>query len=275
MYMGIDVGGTKTVVATLTQTGDIREQVRFPTPKDYKDFLFEVKKALNGFKEKDYAAGAAGIPVTWFDRSSGVAHAFGNLPWRDVPVQQDLERIFDCPFVVENDCKLAALSEAHLLKGKYSSVLYVTVSTGIGFGLVLNGVIDTSVGDGGGRTILLEHNGKTMPWEDFAGGRAINERFGKHASDITDDATWKIIAHDLAKGFIHLIAIMQPEVIVMGGSVGTYFDRYSKFLKEDIEKYQIPLIKLPDIRRAERPNEVVIYGCYDVIKQAFPHARAD
>jgi glucokinase len=66
---------------------------------------------------------------------------------------------------------------------------------------------------------------------------------------------------------------MQPEVIVIGGSVGTYFDRYSQLLKSEIESYQIPLIKLPALVEARRPEEAVVYGCYDLAKQVYPHAK--
>jgi predicted NBD/HSP70 family sugar kinase len=172
--------------------------------------------------------------------------------------------------VVENDAKLAALSESRLLKDKYSVVLYITVSTGIGIGLVVDGKIDTNVGDGGGRALLLEHKGKMMSWEDFASGRAIVERYGKKAADITDEGTWRAIARDLAKGFIQLIAMLEPEVIVIGGSVGVYFDKYGKLLTEEIKKYHVPLLSMPVIKQAGRPEEAVVYGCYDLASQGYP-----
>ena len=172
--------------------------------------------------------------------------------------------------VFENDAKMAALSEAMLLKDEYAKVLYVTISTGIGFGLVLDGKIDTSVGDGGGRTILLEHNDALEPWESFSSGKAIVEKYGKRAEEIHDKKTWQAISRELAKGFIHLIAIMQPEVIVVGGGVGQYFDRFGHFLREDLRKYKIPIVKMPVIIEAQRPDEAVVYGCYDLAKQYYP-----
>jgi predicted NBD/HSP70 family sugar kinase len=274
MYIGVDVGGTKVLVTVLNEHGVITERKKIPTNRDYALFLKDVQATLADFKVKDFAAGAVGIPVTTFDRGHGIGINFSNLPWRNVPIQQDLEKILNCPVAIENDAKLAALSEAMMIKDNYKKVLYVTISTGIGIGLVVNGVIDTAVGDGGGRTILLEHEGKIMPWEDFAGGRAIVARYGKKAEDITDEVIWKAISKDLAKGFIHLIAILQPEIIVIGGSVGTYFSRYGELLKAEIKKYEIPLIKLPALVEAQRPEEAVVYGCYDLAKQTFGHAKA-
>jgi len=274
MYVGIDIGGTKTLVAVLNEHGVIKERTKFPTPKNYDHFLLELRHALAHFKHHDFKAGGVGMPVTVFDRDHGRGVNFGNLPWKNVNIQHDIERICECPIVLENDAKLAALSEAMLLKHKYSKVLYVTISTGIGIGLVVNGVIDTNIGDGGGRALQLEHRGHTMPWEDFASGRAIVERYGKRAEDIHDHETWVKICRDLAKGFTQLIAIAEPEVIVIGGSVGTYFDRYGRILKAEIAKYHIPLLTMPDLHQAKRPEEAVIYGCYDYAKQKFSHAAA-
>jgi glucokinase len=271
MYLGVDVGGTKTLVTVLNSDGVIRERTKFPTPKSYNHFLLELRHALAHFKTQEFQAAGVGIPVTVFDRKHGRGVNFGNLPWRNVPIQLDMEHICKCPVVIENDAKMAALSEATLIKDRYRSVLYVTVSTGIGIGLVVDGKIDANVGDGGGRAIVLENKGKLMPWEDFASGRAIVETYKKRAMDIEDKATWQKICRNLAKGIVHLIALTEPEVIVIGGSVGTYFDRYGSTLKDEIKKYHLPLVPIPDIVAAQRPEEAVVYGCYDLAKQRFPH----
>jgi predicted NBD/HSP70 family sugar kinase len=269
MYIGIDIGGTKTLLCTLTDEGVIKEEIKFLTPKSYDEFLIELKTNFSSLKVQDFKAGGLAMPATSLDREHGIGETFGNLPWHNAPIQHDVQSIIKAPLVVENDAKLACLSEAMLLKDKFSRVLYVTVSTGIGYGLVVNCRIDPNVGDGGGRTILQEHEGKMMPWEDFASGRAIVERYGKKAMDITDEDTWKRISADLAKGFIELIAITEPEVIVIGGGVGNYFERFGKFLSQDIKEYSIPLIAMPKLVKAQRPDEAVIYGCYDLAKQVY------
>src|SRR4029077_13682232 len=101
-----------------------------------------------------------------------------------------------------------------------------------------------NIGDGGGRTILLEHEGKLVPWEDFVSGRAIVARYGKRAEEINDQATWKAIVRELKLGFLELIAVMQPDVIVVGGSVGNYFERFKKPLEEMLKQYETPLVPI-------------------------------
>lgn len=273
MYIGIDVGGTKTLVGVLDEHGAITERLKFPTPKNYDDFLQQLKTTLAGFSAHDFQAGAIAIPGR-IDREHGRAVRLGNIStWgENIPVLDDVEALTKCPMALENDAKLGGLSEAMLLKDEFKKVLYVTVSTGIGIALVVNGVIDTNVGDGGGRAILIEHKDQQVPWEDVASGRQIVETYGLRAADITDPVVWQKICRQLAKGLIELIAITEPEVIVIGGSVGTYFERYGDILLAELEKYHVALVELPALRGAGRAEQAVVYGCYDLAKQRFPNA---
>ncbi len=273
MYAGIDIGGTKTLAASLDANGVIIEKIRFETPKSYDEFLIELHKAFQQIEAKDFTAGGVGLPATHLDRQHGLGVSFSNLPWINIPIQHDLERLLGCPFVFDNDAKLAALSEAMLVKDEYSKVLYVTISTGIGLGLVVNQVIDTSFGDGGGRTMLVEHNGRLESWEGFASGHAIVERYGKMAKDIDDTETWLAIVRDLKVGFLELIALTQPDIVVIGGSVGTHFKKYGALLTTELKKYETPLFSIPPLIGAGRPEEAVIFGCYDLAKATFTAAQ--
>jgi predicted NBD/HSP70 family sugar kinase len=268
MYLGIDIGGTKTLIATLDDYGVILNRVKYATPSHYSDFLKMLQDS--DFINHDYRAIGIGAPGN-IDRKHDLILNFGNLNWKRIHLHQDIERLFKAPVAVENDAKLAGLSEAMLVKGKFSRVLYITISTGIGFAFVDNCQIDTETGDNGGKSILFARNGKFVSWESYISGKAIVSRFGKMAKDIEDPKIWKLIAYDLSQGVMELIAIFEPEVIVFGGSVGNYFERYKNYLKTELERYQIPLIKLPLLKKAERPNDAVIYGCYDYARITFRH----
>ncbi len=145
MYLGIDVGGTKTLVASLDDSGVILAQQKFPTPQDYQEFLAELSRSIELLGVKDFRAAGIGIPVTSMQREEGIALTFSNLDWRNVKVQQDLERLTQCPVAVENDAKLAGLSES-MLRNEIRKLLYVTVSTGIGYSLVIDHHIDPIIG---------------------------------------------------------------------------------------------------------------------------------
>ncbi|HUS26845.1 MAG TPA: ROK family protein [Nevskiaceae bacterium] len=267
MYLGVDVGGTKTLVACLDDQGIIQQQLKFPTPKIYAEFLSNLAKSIVNLPTKEFVAAGIAVPGK-IDREHGTGIAFGNLPWERVPIQTDVQRMLGCPVVLENDAKVAGLSEAMLLKERYRKVLYITIGTGIGTALIIDKRIDPDFDDMEGGHMPLEHNGKIQSWEDFASGRAIFRRFGKKASEITDEKTWKLIAHDIAIGLIDLVAVVQPEVIVFGGgAVSNHFQRFGDLLRHELKKYETPLVPIPPLRRAERPEQAVVYGCYDLAKE--------
>ncbi|HEV2403335.1 MAG TPA: ROK family protein [Candidatus Saccharimonadales bacterium] len=269
MYLGVDIGGTKTLIACLNKDGVIQEKVKFPTPKEYGTFLNDLAKIVASLSTKNFLAAGVAVPGR-LDREKGIGIAFGNLPWKEVAVRADVQRIVKCPVVIENDANLAGLSEAMLLKEQYGRVLYVTISTGINMGLIVGQHIDTSLHPEAGN-IMMEHHGRLETWEHFASGRAIVHRFGKQASEITDDGSWKIIAHNIAIGLADLVAIIGPEIIVLGGSIGGYFDQYAKALFEDLKELSTPLTPMPPIIKASRPDDAVVYGCYDLIRELYEY----
>jgi predicted NBD/HSP70 family sugar kinase len=267
MYLGIDIGGTKTLVASLDDNGVIKECCKFSTPKVYMAFLDELADNVDKLATKKFIAAGVGVPGK-IDRARGIAIAFGNESWKNIPIQKDIQKFVQFPVVIENDANLAGLSEGMLIK-EYKKVLYVTISTGIGDGFIVDQKIEPGMADSEAGQMLLEHNGKLEAWEDFASGKAIVKRFGKRANEIIDQATWQIIGHDIAIGLIELIALMQPEVIVLGGGVGAHYEKFKSFLHEFLREYENPLFTVPVIIEAARPELAVIYGCYDLAKQMY------
>lgn len=268
MYLGIDVGGTKSLIAAFKTDGTLLEKQRFPTPSSYDEWLTAVAAALALLKTSDFQTGCVAVPGK-VDRTEGIVLAFGNLKWRNVPIQADLERLVHCPITVENDAKAGGLSEALELKDHYRRVVYVTIGTGIGTAIIIDGAIDPDFVDSEGGHMKLEHNGKLQDWESFASGKAIVKLFGHEARDITDASTWKTISRNIAAGLLDLIAVLQPEIIIIGGGVGVHYDRFGKYLENYLKQYENPLMPIPPIQQAKRPEEAVIYGCYALAKSKY------
>ncbi|HEX5743945.1 MAG TPA: ROK family protein [Candidatus Saccharimonadales bacterium] len=268
MYLGIDIGGTKTLVAALSDDGAIQEKTKFATPQEYEKLLSELEAAKNQFKSEGFKSGGAGVPGH-IDYRHGLSLGSPHVAWGNVPLRDDCTRIFGCPFVIDNDANMAALSEAMLHKDR-ETVLYITISTGIGTGLVHRQRLDPALlaSEGGHIVLPRPADGRLDVWENFASGKAIYERYGKKAAEITDESAWRDIARGLALGLYNNIAMLQPDLIVVGGSIGTHFDRYGRYLTEELERYEEPLVSIPDIIKAQRPEEAVIYGCYDAAKQS-------
>lgn len=267
-FLAIDVGGSKTLFAVFSHSKEVLYENKIKTPKKYSQFLAEIRPIMKQLTEDyDIKGCCCAIPGR-IDRRHGVGETFGNLGWHHVPIRHDLSKIMGgMPILVENDAKLAGLSEALLKHDRYKRVLYVTVSTGIGDGVIIDGKISEDFSSSESGHMMLEHQGEIKSWEDLASGRALVERFGKKASEQEDPAVWQTFCADLAKGLEHLIAVVQPEVVIIGGSVGAHFQKYGHFLKSELKKLENDMVKIPPVIGAERAEEAVIYGCYEFIRQ--------
>src|SRR5690606_4805592 len=98
--------------------------------------------------------------------------------------------------------------------------LYITVSTGIGMGLTVDGHIHPSLANSEPGHMMIEYEGRLRAWESFASGRSIVSTYGKFARDIHDPKIWRQIADKISRGLITIIPTIYPEIIIIGGSVG-------------------------------------------------------
>lgn len=271
-YLGVDIGGTKTLFAVFDDNGVIEEQNKIHTPQDYDEFLKSFRSVVDSFTTKSFNSTGVALPGI-LNRQEGIAIAFAHLPWKNVHIKEDVKNITGSPVVIENDAKLAGLSEAIILKSKYKKVLYVTISTGIGAGIIVDDIIESNLVDCEAGLMYLEHEGQMKRWEDFASGSAFVKQNGKLAQEIVDPAIWKEFSINLSKGLLPLIATIQPGVVILGGGVGAYFERYSSFVEEELNKYGGDMVPIPPIKKAERADEAVVYGSYYLAKAAYDNVH--
>lgn len=269
MILAIDIGGTKTLVALCTNNGKIHSSLKFSTPALYADFKKELQATINNFKE-DYKIVVVAAPGK-INRQTGVVESFGNLNWKNVPIAKDIHRFTAKTVLIENDANLAGLYAAHTVKPLPHKALYITISTGIGTGIVTDGVLDPDFLDSEGGNILLEHNGNLMLWERFASGKAIVAKYGMRASDISDPKIWKEISYNFALGIVDLCAVLDPDVVLIGGGVGSHFKKYQSFLNSHI-KHMLPrVVDMPVIKAAPNAEEAVVLGCVILANQHEKH----
>lgn len=268
MYLAIDIGGTKTLVASYNKNGEITEEIKFPTPKDYGEFIEQVDRTVASLQEQDYQCAVVAVPAR-INREEGLAIAFGNLAWENVSIGPDIESRIHCPVYIENDAKLASLSEAKLVQDRFSKALYITISTGIGAGFVVNGTLEPNLLDLEAGQMLLEYNGKLRDWEDFASGRAFQEKFGTRVGDTPDDyhEAWYWLSRNIAIGLVNLLATLTPDVVIIGGGAGAHLHKFYDRLEEQLKIYENPMFKIPPVVVAQNPEKAVIFGCYELACQ--------
>lgn len=261
MLIAVDTGGTKTLVASFSEAGSLEESRKFATPTATDDYIAQLVSAIREISTtQTIEVIVVALPGIVKD---GIALWCNHLGWKNFDVRTALAEHFpETPVLVENDANLAGLAETRSLPAVPDSSLYITISTGIGTGMITGGVIDPGLRLSEGGRALVEFDGIVREWESFASGSAIYQTYGRFARDITDKATWDKIADRISRGFLVLIPIIQPDVIIVGGSIGTYFERYSAQLNALLSEKLPPHIALPTLLKATHPEEAVVYGCY-------------
>jgi glucokinase len=261
MLVTVDTGGTKTLVASFSEDGQIVQSVKFATPKNSSEYVTQLIATISPIAApSDIDAIVIALPGVI--SHSGVLLNAENLGWHDLDMKKELADFYDGPVLVENDGDLAGLGEARQLVHTPESVLCVAIGTGIGTGYITNGKIDPYHRQAEGGLMVLEHDGVLKIWEDFASGRAIKLAYGKYAHDITSKRAWKEIATNISRGLLVLIPVHRPDTIVIGGSIGTYFEHYSDTLISILQQSLPAHIPVPTIVKAAHPEQAVIYGCY-------------
>ena len=178
-----------------------------------------------------------------------------NMPgWRGYPLVDELARRLDARVVMDNDANVAALGEWHEGAGQGARTLvYYTISTGIGSGVIIDGRIHHGARDTeGGHQIVwpagpLCECGSRGCLEAVASGTGIRKRFGRRAEEIEDPAVWDEVAGLLALGIANAAALLCPEVVVLGGGVTARGEQ----LFEPLRRKAAELVRLVPLPRIE------------------------
>lgn len=264
--IAIDIGGTKVRIGRVDGHGRISQFIDFPTPPAEATML---QQAIDTVHELSGPAQPLAIGIAapaLVDRKKGTIGPCTHIPtWKKLPIVNKLSQEFACPVVLENDATLGGVCEALVGSGrKYRYVLYVTVSTGIGSALILDGQpLPGPYNPQGGQMILVDHAKNPLygSFEYLASGKAIVREHGKIAADIRSKTTWNQITRPLAQGLHNLIVATNPEVVVLGGGVSRHYKRFIAPLKKHLaELAYTPKFPLPPIVQAKHVETAPLVG---------------
>lgn len=305
MIGAIDIGGTKIALALATADGRLVAHDKFPTnPGRGPDAVIEeLIVTLRGLADRHGAVlTTLGVgSVGPLDLATGTIQSPPNFPgWTHVPLKRPLEAAFKVPVVVDNDANAAALGEYRLGAGKgASSMVYATVSTGIGGGIVLDGKLLHGVGGGAGefghQTIVPDGPpcgcGNHGCLEAVASGTAIarearvlatsgqaplllalagGDPDAIHAGHVVQAAAegeqsaadlWARTIGYLAIGLGNVISTVAPEKLVLGGGVAQTGDALLVPLREGLAR-RVRMVPMDDVEvvLAAHGAETGLYG---------------
>jgi glucokinase len=307
LMLGIDIGGTKTAAAVLhLQTGEVRSRLTIPTeaergPEISLQRIRELVKATvrqAGLEMSQIGGIGIGCAGPLDSARGRIQNPFTLPTWEDVPIVDDLVAAFGLPTLLVNDAHAAALGEYWMGAGKGSrNMLYITISTGIGGGIIVDGKLLRGVGlmaGEAGHHVIDMHGplcycGARGCWEMLASGTAIARMAQERATEqsliwqlaggqqqtisaeiVSDaarqgDSTARQIMEETAEylgiGIANLMNILGPDVIVLGGGVLASWDLLEATMFKTIYS-RIGMVPFDDIRivRAALENDSVLVG---------------
>jgi glucokinase len=236
---GIDIGGTAVKIGLFEPDQGLTSRMQLATVTgNPEELAVKIHEAVRQLSVDLVGVGTAGV----VDTSTGLVTA-GNLHWRDVPLRQMLEQKLSCPVWVDNDAQAALMAEHYNgACAGVQNVVYLTLGTGIGGALLLNGKPwrghDNTAGELG--HIITHADGlpcscsKCGCFEVYASASAlVRMAGGMAAKDVIDAARsgepkyldlFAAYLHELGIGLVTLIMIFNPEMVVIGGGISAAGD---------------------------------------------------
>jgi glucokinase len=284
--VAVDVGGTKIAAGWVDERAEILDSVVLPTRagEGYEVSLRQVYAAIRACLRPSVSAIGICAPGP-LNPKTGVVLNPPNLPgWRNVPLAEMVAAEFGLPCRVENDANAAGLAETRFGAARgYSSVFYVTWSTGIGTGIILDGKIyhgkNGQAGEGGHVTIDYQSAARCgcgLPGciEALASGSALARRGlqperiaeAAQAGDAAALAVLDDLALKLGAWLGGMISLLDPEIIVIGGGLSEIGEPLFARLREVAPARSInPFASSTPIVRAQLGARVGILGAAAVV----------
>ena len=313
MYIGIDLGGTNIAAGIVDAQGSIKHEKSCTTRvgEEAHEIIEDMISLVSNILEESHMQlkeiKAIGIGIPGLADKNGNVIFCVNLGWKNVPLSEMLENALHKPIYIDNDATVAALAEYESGSMKNcKSGLMLTLGTGIGGGIILNGEIYdgfNGVGSEIGHMVVGENFydcncGRNGCLETFASSTAIirytkklieetneNTIILEKAKGNINNITAKII-FDCAKegdiiatlavnrlikylgiGILNIINFIDPEIIVLGGGVaGAGLYLLDKIIKEVNENKYYEELPIAKIVLAELGNKAGIIGAAMVAK---------
>ncbi len=274
LVIGVDLGGTRLRAGRLDKQLNILERTEMLTKADegLDATIDKIKNIINQVlpDEQDNLLGI-GVSVPGpTNPETGVVVAPPNLPgWRDVPLAKILQKEFDVPIYLGNDANVAALAEVSVGSAQgYNDVIYITVSTGIGSGIINDGRLilgKTGIANEAGHMMMLVDGERVSTLEKEAAGPALARQAKERiqagekslltemSNNELDNIDAKMISDAIKQGdelgisiakrggkivglgLVNLLHIFNPEVVVIGGGVSYIGDLWFNEIQKAVE----------------------------------------
>ena len=264
VFIGLDIGGTKIMVGAADREGNLLRRARTATSTSLEEDLENINNMIAEVAAAEQIGGmgaAIGGPLDW---EEGIVSPLHQPAWRNVPLKAMMEEMWTCPFHVDVDTNVAAIGEYRWGGVTAKRFLYLTLSTGMGGGFLIDGKIyrgqDGAHPEVGHQSIPFRSSNPTAVQcecgapdclEALVSGNGIRRIYGKPAEALRS-AEWEEVAYNLGQGMRNMAALYAPDLIRIGGGVavggGENFIRAAReVMKEHLKLVPPPEVALSDL----------------------------
>ena len=299
--IGIDLGGTQIRAALVSASGEILQRIAMPTPVDEGPLavlakLHEAAVRVAGVHDVSEAKGIGVACPGPLDTKAGVALGIPTLPgFVDFPIGLKLNELFGRDVSLAHDGIAAAVGEWRFGSAKHcDNFVYVTVSTGIGGGVVSDGRVvhgrKGMAGHIGHMTVVKDgvlcNCGRRGCWEAYASGPALERRAAEQLLDRSGSALSKddvpvtakaifeaaaqgdglaqaLVAEEaefLGVGIVNLLHIFDPQCVVLGGGIGHRFEQLLEGITRVVLETAMPAFRDIPVLRAKHIGNSGLIG---------------
>jgi glucokinase len=301
LFIGVDIGGTKVLATAVSASGRVLRTATRTTPgrrveaRLVEDALTEAVQEIAGVRR----VGAIGIAAAGFVDAQGERVRFApHLPWQDEGVRARLAERWSAPVVLDNDANCAARAElTYGAVGDAESAVVVTLGTGIGGALILDGEVlrgyNGMAGEFGHNQVVPGGRpcecGGTGCWEQYCSGNALT-RFVREqgvddlagpaitaaaeAGDPVALAAFADVGEWLGVGVANLVASFDPQIVVIGGGLSAAGELLLEPARRALRESLVGAAHrtVPPVVRAALGPEAGAIGAADLARQRFRSA---
>lgn len=268
MRIGVDLGGTNMRVGLIDGATLVNKVIEpCPSKGTEDEVLNQLKRQIAQLMSPEVTSIGIGVPSV-VDSVQGIVYNVANIPsWKEVHLKEQLEREFGIPVAVNNDANCFALGVWKYGEGKGTKdMVGLTMGTGIGSGIIINGELYNGVNTGAGEIGSLPF--KDADYEFYCSSRFFSElhgdtgaNFGKRAQegDAEAVAVWKEFGGNVGELIKAVLFTYAPEAIIIGGGIACAFPLFETAMRASLESFPYPAnVSATRIMPSTMPHAAII-----------------